>query len=280
MATAKQAAPKPAAAATQAPRNLAQRLLAVEGEMKALQKEGNNTAQKYRFISHEQITNELRPLFVKHGVFILPSVVGHSITPYQTAKGARMNLAVTKLEFTIVNADNPEDKYVVNWVGEGSDSGDKGTNKSVTAAGKYFYMKLFDIAEDLDPDADDSNHQLTQPMQQAPMGAPAWQTAANPYAAAAPAYAPPAPQPQAKAPAAAVEDGKPIDVKQKTALSKALVDKGFTDPMTRLKIVGSIVGDNTEAFDINNLTHAQAEYVMQYVSNNEHTSILNTIFTQ
>lgn len=286
MATKAKATTPAATAAPDATKNLAQRLLAIESEMKALQKEGNNTQQHYKFISHEQITNELRPLFVKHGVFILPSIVGHSITPYQTAKGARMNLAVSKLQFTIINTDKPEEKYVVEWIGEGSDSGDKGTNKSVTAAGKYFYMKLFDIAEDLDPDADDSNLGLQAPMQQAPMGAPSWQAAAQ---SPQPAYAPqpylpqqqaPAPQQTAPAPApVAVDDGTPIEVKQKTQLSKLLVDKGFTDPLTRLKIVGSVIGNNSEDFDINTLTKTQAEYAIDYIGKTEHTTILNTMFS-
>lgn len=274
-------------------KNLPQRLLAVMGDLSKLTKDGNNTSQKYKFISHEQVTNELRPLFVKHGIFILPSVIGHTITPYETKNGARMNLAVTKMQYTIINVDDPTEVLVSQWVGEGSDSGDKGTNKSVTAAGKYYLMKMFNIAEDTDPDADAP--ELGQPMQQA--GAPAWAGAfgaapAPQQYAPQPTYQPPQPQQYAPQPAASVqpptdtpptaptepvvEDGTPIDVKQKTYMSKLLVDKGFTDPMTRLSIVAGITGNSNanKDYNIDALTHAQADYVINFIKQNDHADLL------
>ena len=58
------------------------------------------------------------------------------------------------MSFTLINGDCPEDQEVATWAGEASDYGDKGINKAETAGTKYFLMRLFNISEKGDEDAD------------------------------------------------------------------------------------------------------------------------------
>ena len=58
------------------------------------------------------------------------------------------------LEFTWINAENPEETIVCPWYGQGVDSGEKGVGKALTYAEKYFILKQFNIATDKDdPDS-------------------------------------------------------------------------------------------------------------------------------
>src|SRR5581483_2124631 len=62
-------------------------------------------------------------------------------------------LTTVKYKYGVVNADNPEDRFVrQNW-GEALDWGDKGLNKCSTIAEKVFLLRLFKIATHDDPDA-------------------------------------------------------------------------------------------------------------------------------
>jgi hypothetical protein len=59
------------------------------------------------------------------------------------------------LEYTWINADNPEETIVIPFYGQGVDiAGEKGVGKALTYAEKYFLLKQFNIATDKDdPDA-------------------------------------------------------------------------------------------------------------------------------
>jgi hypothetical protein len=58
-----------------------------------------------------------------------------------------------KYEYSVINADNPEDRFERHVWGEGLDAGDKGFNKCSTIADKFFYFRLFQIPTGDDPDA-------------------------------------------------------------------------------------------------------------------------------
>lgn len=129
--------------------NLYQKVNAISNEIGKIAKTGRNTNQGYGFIEQAIVVAIIKPLLTEYGVAIIPSVDKHQVMLKE--KGAKIIVDIT---FTVVNTDKPDETIICHWVGEGDDSLDKGTNKALTAAQKYFYMKLFNISDKDDPDAE------------------------------------------------------------------------------------------------------------------------------
>lgn len=234
------------------PNKLALKLVTIMGEMEKLQKKGRNSQQGYTFISHEQIVNELKPLLVKHKVMIVPSVLAHELQQYGNTKaGAPVTQSKVTVQYTIIDAENPSDTIVSTWAGEGTDSSDKATNKSVTASGKYYLMKLFNIAEE-DPDekGDASDH------------------VANNYNANAPQYS--------ATNAATPTEDKPITAPQVKYLSQILIRKKVSTPQLRMAVVAATMGyePNDETFDIKTLTSKEASTLIEDFNNTSTEALL------
>lgn len=234
------------------PNKLALKLVTIMGEMEKLQKKGKNSQQGYTFISHEQIVNELKPLFVKHKVMIIPTVIDHSLQQYGTTKaGAPVTQSKVTVQYTIIDAENPSDTIVSNWVGEGTDGSDKATNKSVTAAGKYYLMKLFNIAEE-DPDE---------------KGDPSDHVASGGYQNNAPQYS---------ASNSTEVDNKPITAPQMKYLSQILIRKKVSTPEQRIAVVAATMGYDPadDTFDIKSLTSKEASTLIEDFNNTSTEALL------
>lgn len=140
-------------------KNLYQKLLAITEEIGKIDKTGTNTMQGYKFIEQAQVVAEVRVQLAKHGVMIIPETVSrelerHEVTRSNGKPGVDVHARVAS-RYTLVNADNPDEKMICEWdAGEAIDSGDKATNKATTASHKYFLMKLFNISDKDDPDAE------------------------------------------------------------------------------------------------------------------------------
>src|SRR6266487_6582545 len=135
--------------------NLYQKLLAITEEIGKIAKTGRNTIQGYSFIEQAQVVAEVRVQLAKHGVMIIPETTDRRMTTFTNAKGTTMIHANVASRYTLVNVDNPEDRMLCEWdAGEALDTSDKATNKATTASQKYFLMKLFNISDKDDPDAD------------------------------------------------------------------------------------------------------------------------------
>lgn len=159
--------------------NLYQKLAAITGEIGVIKKGGTNKEQGYAFIEYAAVAGELRALFAKYGVVIVPRMAQSSkqarseVTSKYGAKGV---YALIDFTFTVINADDPEDKFTVQWTGEAMDYGDKAANKAATGALKYYLMRQFNISEKGDdPDADSPEAQ-----KQASATAPQQKAAASP----------------------------------------------------------------------------------------------------
>lgn len=129
--------------------NLYQKLLKITDEIGKIEKTGKNTTQNYNFIEAAEVTVQVKKMLVEHGVLILPSATNQQII--QKEKGVKATLDIN---YTIIDAENPTERMELSWVGEGDDSLDKATQKAGTSAHKYFLMKLFNISDKDDPDAD------------------------------------------------------------------------------------------------------------------------------
>lgn len=133
---------------------LASKLATIGGEIGAVGKTGKNTQQSYNYIEYGVVAGKIRELFDKYHIIIIPSVESvqqDEITNKYGGKGYHYILSMT---FLMINGDDPEDREVASWTGEASDYGDKGINKAETAGTKYFLMRLFNVSEKGDEDAD------------------------------------------------------------------------------------------------------------------------------
>lgn len=135
--------------------NLYQKILKITESIGSIKKTGKNQQQGYGFIEQSEVMAELRPQLVKWGVVIQPETVSRTTDKFQNSKGTTFVHANVVSRYTVINADNPEERFVSEWdAGEAMDTSDKATNKAVTASQKTYLMKLFNISDKDDADKD------------------------------------------------------------------------------------------------------------------------------
>lgn len=207
--------------------NLYQKLAKITGEIGVIAKDGNNQQQKYKYIEYETIAGKFRELFSKYGVVLIPSMVEQERSAITTSRGSSGVSTVCHFEFTVVNADKPDDRFVVKWQGEAADYGDKATNKAATAAVKYYLMRQFNISSKGDEDPDSQTPEVAQKPQKPAMAS----------------------------------------VRQITAVSKLLASKGVTNGEDRKAILGAAIGGKGAVLDPNKITVVKLKEVENRINN-------------
>ena len=124
-----------------------------------ISKDRNNQQQGYKFRGIDDVYNELNPLLAKHGLLLLPNVKSREQVERVTAKGTPLFFTNVVVEFTLVCALDGSQATICTD-GEAMDSGDKSSNKALSAAYKYAAMMLFCIPTEGDNDADSTTHEL------------------------------------------------------------------------------------------------------------------------
>ena len=135
--------------------NKVQAALAIEG----ISKDRNNQAQGYKFRGIDDVYNAMAPLLAKNGLCILPRVTARECVERVNAKGTALFYVTVAVDFDFVCAEDGS-KHTVSTYGEAMDSGDKATNKAMSAAYKYACMQAFSIPTEGDNDADASTHEV------------------------------------------------------------------------------------------------------------------------
>lgn len=135
--------------------NRVQAALAKEGISKARK----NQQQGYNFRGIDDVYNALAPLLADNGLCILPRILTRICEERQSAKGGTLFYVTVEAEFDFVCAEDGS-KHTVRTFGEAMDSGDKATNKAMSAAYKYAAMQAFAIPTEGDNDADAHTHQV------------------------------------------------------------------------------------------------------------------------
>jgi hypothetical protein len=143
--------------------NAVQAALAKTGISKA----NRNQAQGYNFRGIDDVYNALSPLLAEHGLCILPRVLARTVDQHQTSKGGTLFYVTVEAEFDFVCAEDGS-THTVKTFGEAMDSGDKATNKAMSAAYKYAAMQAFAIPTEGDNDADAHTHELVARPSQPP----------------------------------------------------------------------------------------------------------------
>lgn len=106
----------------------------------------------YMAVTHDQITALTRDHFVQQGIVIVPSIVSSKVEPTgtMTAKGTPFVRYEATYEFTVINADDPQDRFSGKIESHAIDHGDKAPGKALSYAKKSFVLKLLEIESGVD----------------------------------------------------------------------------------------------------------------------------------
>ena len=119
-----------------------------------------NEQQGYAFRGIDELQNALAPLLAEHKLLVLPRVVGRTQSERVTAKGGVLFSVALDVEFDFVSSIDGS-KHTVRTAGEAMDSGDKATNKAMSAAFKYALLQSFCVPlEGEGADIDTTTHDV------------------------------------------------------------------------------------------------------------------------
>lgn len=124
-----------------------------------ISKDKKNQQQGYSFRGIDDVYNALAPLLAEAKLCILPNVLERSIVERETKTGGALFYVTVKVDFAFVAAEDGSEHHVVTY-GEAMDTGDKATNKAMSAAYKYAAMQAFCIPTEGDNDADNKTHEV------------------------------------------------------------------------------------------------------------------------
>lgn len=137
-------------------------------EMPAIGKDQFNEQQRFKFRGIDDVLNALKPLLGKYGVFFAPEVTERLESTRSTSKGGTLYVVNLHVRFTFYGPSG--DSFTASGWGEGTDSGDKATNKAMTAAMKYVIGQVFAVAsqETAESDADRTTPEPSVPVEVVP----------------------------------------------------------------------------------------------------------------
>jgi hypothetical protein len=140
----------------------------VMGEVGAIEKLRKNQQQGYAFRGIDDVYMALQPALVKHGVVCVPEVVEERREERPSKNGGTLFYTTVRMAFTFYAPDGSYVRAVTS--GEAMDSGDKSTNKAMSAAMKYAMLQTFCIPTE---EKKDTEYESPEP---APKSAPSWET--------------------------------------------------------------------------------------------------------
>jgi hypothetical protein len=140
---------------------------AIAEVMARLSKDGiiknrRNEQQGYSFRGIDDVYNALAPILASVGLCILPAVKSREVVERMSGNGRTLFYVNVNVDFTFVSTKDGS-SHVVSMLGEAMDSGDKATNKAMSAAYKYACLQTFCIPTEGDNDADSSTHFVATP---------------------------------------------------------------------------------------------------------------------
>lgn len=141
---------------TASPPTIHQAMAAVMESVSPVGKTGVNKEQGYNFRSIDKFMDALNPAMAEHGVHVVPRVLTRLVEERTTRNGAYLRCVDLEVAFTFYGPAG--DSVVgISW-GEGTDTGDKATNKAMTGAFKYAIVQVFMV-----PTSDLADADLTSP---------------------------------------------------------------------------------------------------------------------
>lgn len=122
----------------------------------------NSQGVGYNFRGIDDVYNAIAPLLAKHGLCILPRVLARECIERTSKSGGALFYITVEAEFDFVSSLDGT-KHTVKTFGEAMDSGDKATNKAMSAAYKYACFQAFSIPTESREDADYQTHEVMPP---------------------------------------------------------------------------------------------------------------------
>ncbi len=127
-------------------------LAAAAGEMKAIEKDQENTGQGFKFRSIETIVGHAKPILAAHEISIVPT---SSVSRHESVASGKAWRAIVEMTWQISHADG---SYIIAaQSGEAVDYGDKSTSKASQMAFKYMLTQMLGIGSE---DADSSSPEV------------------------------------------------------------------------------------------------------------------------
>ena len=124
-----------------------------------ISKNRKNVQQSYQFRGIDDVYNALSGQVSENRLCMLPTVLERECEERQSNKGGALFYVTVKVRFDLVSAEDGS-KHEITTYGEAMDSGDKATNKAMSAAYKYAAMQAFCIPTEGDNDADGQTHEV------------------------------------------------------------------------------------------------------------------------
>jgi len=119
----------------------------------------NSQGAGYKFRGIDDIYNAISPLLAKHSLCILPRVLARECVERIAKSGGALFYVTVEVEFDFVCAEDGS-KHTVKTFGEAMDSGDKATNKAMSASYKYACIQTFAIPTEGDNESDSQTHEV------------------------------------------------------------------------------------------------------------------------
>ena len=132
------------------------KIAAVQGELAKVgiaKNRRNQQGSGYNFRGIDDVYSALSPLLASHGLVIVPRVTTREVIERTSKNGGALFYVTVHAEFDFISADDGSIHTAATF-GEAMDSGDKATNKAMSAAYKYAAFMTFAIPTEGDNDAD------------------------------------------------------------------------------------------------------------------------------
>jgi hypothetical protein len=141
-------------------------LAKVLADSEPIDKDARNDQQGYNYRSLDQVVATVRLACRKHGVVPVPTVLEQSRHEYATRSGGTMHVCICTMQTTFYAPDGSSVSAVT--IGEGADSGDKASNKAMSAAQKYGLLQTFLLGAEIDGDAESPEERASPASKGAP----------------------------------------------------------------------------------------------------------------
>ena len=121
----------------------------------------NTQGQGYNFRGIDAVYNVLSSIMAQNGLVIVPRMIARTCEERVSRSGGALFYVTVEAEFDLISAEDGS-KHIARTFGEAMDSGDKATNKAMSAAYKYMAFQTFAIPTSGDNDADSSTHEVVR----------------------------------------------------------------------------------------------------------------------
>ena len=128
---------------TEGPKLIYKQIPAILAEVGHIGKDQTNRQQGYHYRGIDQLYSAIHPLLAKHKVFPTSEVIDRHVIERESRGGGALFYTTLRIKYTLWAEDGSS--VTTEAVGEAMDSGDKSSNKAMSAAYKYALFQLFCI---------------------------------------------------------------------------------------------------------------------------------------